>query len=89
MRGDEARTVSFEDANTKIAAVFALAADMSASQDEYAVGLAADVLAVIDGDVTSEQIMGQVWAIRSLDTVGDALISAKKLNVIDRIARGE
>jgi hypothetical protein len=46
---------------------------MSSSEDEYAVGLAAEVLAIIDGTVTYDQIMNQVWKHPRPETVGVAL----------------
>lgn len=60
----------------KLEKIRELAAAMDTIQDEYAVGLAADILAVIDGSVTGWQIETKA---RKCRTVGDALIAAKAM----------
>ena len=61
----------------KLAAIARLAADMSTSADEYAVGLATSILAVADGSVTAGQVEAQIYKTPRPDTVGDALAAAK------------
>lgn len=57
----------------KLAAIRGLAASMNTNQDEYAVGLAADVLALIDGTVTSDEILAASCQTPPPATVGDCL----------------